>query len=123
MSRMIAKGCQWLETMRRRHTAGDVAYSRGSQSATIPATRSSSTFDVTDEQGVLVRVESVDFLVEFDDMQLDDVPTEPQRGDRITDQGVVFEALPPAPNMPVWEWTNPHRTGYRVHTKPVAKAP
>ena len=82
-SNLLEKASEWLENQRTAFATSTVQYVRGSQSAAVAATVGKTTFELDDGYGVLVRHESRDFLVLAADLVLGDVPTLPQRGDRI----------------------------------------
>jgi hypothetical protein len=64
-----------------------VIYRRGEYSCTWLAYRGSSSFETSDDAGVLISYESSDFIGDADKLVLDEEPTqgpiEPQRGDTI----------------------------------------
>jgi hypothetical protein len=60
-----------------------------------------------------------DYLVPVVAYRLNGLATTPQRGDRfIESDGAVFEALPPS-GEPLWRWSDPSRTTYRIHAQRV----
>jgi hypothetical protein len=42
----------------------------------------------------------------------------PLRGDKIGDDGLVYEVMAPA-GQQVWRWSDPFGKAYRIHTKKV----
>ena len=68
-------------------------------------------FKQQNEYGSWIRVESKDFIV-----RKEDLGREPKKGDLIRYADSEYEVL--APNdEPVWRWSDPHQTAYRIHTK------
>ena len=68
-------------------------------------------FKQQNEYGSWIRVESKDFIV-----RKEDLGREPKKGDLIRYSGSEYEVL--APNdEPVWRWSDPLETAYRIHTK------
>ena len=89
-----------------------VSYKPGNGTAMeITAVPGSTVFRQQNEYGAWVRVQSRDFIV-----RKDDLPAAPEKGDVITWRGSEYEVL--APNdEPVWRWSDPLQTAYRIHTK------
>jgi len=125
MANMLAKASEWLEDQRTRHATSTVQYVRGSQTAEVPATVGKTTFELDDGYGVLVRHESRDFLVLAADLVLDEVPTLPERGDRIreTHGSMTFTYEVTAPGKePCWRYSDPYRKTLRIHTREVEES-
>lgn len=104
--------------MRQAHLSRTVTYARGASSLQIVATVGSTTFEV-DDGTVMQRWESRDYLVRAADLVLAGGPIQPQRGDRITDGGVVYEVLAPA-GQDCWRKSDPYGITLRIHTKHAA---
>lgn len=123
---LLAIGSAWLEKTRAAYAASDVLYVRAASSATVKATIGRQIFEVDDGNGLFTRIETRDYLILVADLILDDVPLTPAVGDRILegDQGtaVVYEVISPA-GLPHWQWSDPARLTYRVHTKYVGTQP
>ena len=69
-----------------------------------------------DEHGLRVAAHVTDFLI----LAADLAPTfgEPEAGDQIVTDGVVYEVMNLA-GQGHWRWSDPHRTTMRIHTKEV----
>ena len=118
MSDLLEKASSWLADQRRRHLSQMVVYSRGGQSIEIAAALGSTTFEVSDEYGVIEKWESRDFLIAAADLMLGGVTVTPQRGDRVTAGVKVYEVLAPGKEH-VYRPADPYRVTLRIHTKKV----
>ena len=108
---MIRSGISALRMMQYEILADDVAYRHGGSAKTVRAIAGRTVFRSTNEYGEWTRTETRDFIIRADQL---DAP--PERGDVIVFDGGEFEVL--APNdEPVWRWSDPYHTAYRVHTK------
>ncbi len=68
-------------------------------------------FSQRNEYGLYVRVETRDFII-----RREQLAAEPQRGDEIVFDSRRYEVLAPG-GEPVWRWSDPMHTAYRIHTK------
>jgi len=98
--------------------ARQITYRRGEKSASIAAVVGQTTFDQTNEYGVVTSTTSRDFLIAVSDLLLDGQPIEPARGDQIDDSGRTYEVMAPG-DEPHWRFADPYRLIYRVHTKEI----
>ena len=114
---LLETAAVWLNSQREEGLSVPVQYQfRSGGSAELTATVGRTLFRSENEYGVTIRVESRDFLVSIDQM-----PRDPQRGDRITHAGRIYEVL--APNgEPVWRWSGPQHVTRRIHTKEIGGA-
>jgi hypothetical protein len=123
---ILQKGSDWLGRQRRAHASREVIYQRQSSSVSVPATIGRTEFEQDDGGGFPVQVHTTDFLIDVADLELDGIPVEPSRGDRIIDgridEGVVFEVMP-IPGGHVWRFADEYRKVYRIHTKQVETRP
>lgn len=94
--------------------------------ATVTYTRSATSLSVIAVWGESTYVSVLDGAiqrehVDRDYMILAEYLTigEPEVGDRITDEGEVFEVIVPGNGKPAWEWSDKN-TVYRIHCKRVA---
>jgi len=117
MRNLLAEGQHWLADKQVALVSVRVQYARAEANVCISATPGRSEWDVTDASGALFRVESRDYLIKRELLELDGIPTEPQAADRITDGEYVYEVSSPGPNIPVWHWDGPSRVRRRIHTK------
>jgi len=80
---LLRKGLTWLEQMRHEHLAAEVVYRRGSDQVAIKATVGKTEVEQTDEYGLTVKSEVVDFIVRPGDLVVNSVVIEPQPGDQV----------------------------------------
>ena len=111
---LLEEAAAWLNDQREECLSVQIEYlSKGGTSVRMTATIGRTLFRSENEYGVTIRVESRDFLVSSEQL-----PAEPQRGDRITYAGRIYEVL--APNgEPVWRWSGPQNVTRRIHTKEI----
>ena len=111
---LLEEAAEWLNGQREECLSVPIEYQfKSGGSAELTATVGRTLFRAENEYGVTIRVESRDFLVSVNQM-----PREPQRGDRITYAGRIYEVL--APNgEPVWRWSGPQHVTRRIHTKEI----
>ena len=118
MADMLAAGAAWLTDRLRSSAASEVAYVRGGNTATVPATVGSSTFEAQGASGVIEQWESRDFIVKTEELPYG----EPRRGDRIYEQlgGVanIYEVSAPR-GVPLFRYADAFQTAVRIHTKRV----
>ena len=111
---LLEDAASWLNTRREECLSVPIQYQfRSGGSAELTATVGRTLFRAEDQYGVTIRVESRDFLVSVNQM-----PREPQRGDRITYAGRIYEVLSPN-GEPVWRWSGPQHVTRRIHTKEI----
>ena len=80
---LLEDAAAWLNSQREECLSVPIEYlSKGGTPARMTATVGRTLFRAEDQYGVTIRVESRDFLVSIDQM-----PRDPQRGDRITHAG------------------------------------
>lgn len=117
MATLFNRGLAMLT--RQLKTAGGVTitYTRSGTDYTLTAWRGDERETVDTPGGVVSRLDSKerDYLFLASDLSVG----EPARGDRITDDGSVFEVTPIQGN-PIWRWSDHQRTIRRVHVKQVS---
>ena len=111
---LLEDAAEWLNGKRKECLSVPIEYRfRSGGSVELTASVGRTLFRAENEYGVTVRVESRDFLVSAENL-----PGEPQSGDRIVHAGRVYEVL--APNgEPVWRWSGPQHVTRRIHTKEI----
>ena len=114
MSDLIRQGSQWLEQMRASHMSSPVTYRRDEDSHGVNATFGRTEYEVEDEYGLRVGAQVTDFLIPADVFPFD----EPEAGDQIVADGVVYEVMNLA-GQGHWRWSDPYRQTMRIHTKEV----
>lgn len=113
---LVDKGAKWLAGKRAAALVRPVTYEvAGGATLQVDATIGRTVAESVDERGLVVRVESRDFIVARSALA-----QEPRRGDRIVESDGstqwTHEVLP-IPGRPAWEWADGSRTAYRCHTK------
>lgn len=124
MQDQIAKANRWLAGIQRAHQSVEVRYVTATSSVLMPATITVSQWDIPDAAGNLIRVESRDYLISADDLAIEGVRVEPAAGDQIIEtladgSDLTFEVSQPDASIPIWQWAEPHRNRYQIHTKQV----
>jgi hypothetical protein len=118
MADMLSAGAAWLTDRLRASAAATVAYVRGANTATVPATIGSSTFEAQNASGVIEQWESRDFIIKTAELPYG----EPQRGDKIYETlggaANVYEVSAPR-GVPLFRYGDAFQTCVRVHTKRV----
>lgn len=84
--------------------------------ATVRETESSVLFP--ELVGVSFRVR--EFIIDSEDFIIDGVVSVPERGDRISDEGMLFEVLPNS-EMPHYSYTTESRQRMIIRTKQIAE--
>jgi len=116
MADLLQQGAEWLGRMRRDHLSHLVTYSRDGAELQIAATVGSTTFEVDDGYGGVEKWQSRDYLVTAADLALGGVLVQPQRGDRISDGGQVYEVMAPG-KEDVCRPADNYGLTWRIHTK------
>jgi hypothetical protein len=119
MTNVLADAAAWLAGAQKLHLATTIAWSRGSQSATVAARIGRTTWDVESADGRVERMESRDFIVDPADL-----PVHPQEGDEVSETygtTVAKYAVMAPSGTPAVHWADAHRTSLRMHTKLVGK--
>jgi hypothetical protein len=100
--------------MRTSHCSSPVTYRRAGQAdANVQATFGRTDYEVADDYGATIKTHVIDFLILGDDLGI-----EPQAGDQIVADGVVYEVMALG-GEGCWRWSDPYRTTMRIHTKEI----
>ena len=123
MTNLLQTGSSWLADQMKTHASVDVVYERGAEQVPVKATIGKTEFELDDGSGVVVRIQSRDYLIHAADLQLSGSPTLPVAGDRIREtQGnktFVYEVMAPG-NEPHYRYSDTFRKLLRIHSKHVA---
>lgn len=126
MSHLIRSSIEWKSRQRERFAAETVHYKRGEAAIALPASRARSQFDDVGGTGIGASIETDDFIIRVDRLEIDGQLTEPQPGDQIIvgdlDDGEVFEVRPRS-GIPAWRYATNHRIEFRIHTNYVGTQP
>jgi len=113
---LLRQGSQWLGDMLKEHASSPVTYRRGETELEVNATFGRTEYEVEDDYGLRVGAEVTDFLILAADFAT--TFSEPEAGDQIVADGVVFEVMSLA-GQGHWRWSDPHRTTMRIHAKEI----
>ena len=120
---LFETGASWLADQLKTHASVDVTYARGADQVMVKATIGKTEFEIDDGSGVIVRIQSRDFLIHAADLILAGTETLPVAGDLIREtQGAntfVYEVMAPG-NSPPYHYSDPFRKLLRIHSKHVA---
>jgi len=123
MGDVLQNAVTWLDGVRKDHLSQTVTYERDDRSVEVAATIGQKAYEVADEYGASVWVESTDFVITAADLRVAGVAVLPEAGDRIRvtagDKERVFEVMAPGGDMSHYTAADPYRTAWRVHTKHV----
>ena len=109
---MLENAAQWLNEKREECLSVPVVYLfRDGKTLEVTATIGRTLFRAENEYGVTVRTESRDFLISAEQL-----PDDPQRGDRIIYNGIRYEVLA-LNGEPAWRWSGRDNLLRRIHTK------
>ena len=122
MGDLLNTGLAWLAGQLQTHASRPITYRRGVESEVLNATLGRKDFEADSHAGRLY-FRANDFLVPAADLVLGGEVVLPERGDQIEvvfgSETVTFEVLA-QDGVPPWEYTDPHQTMLRIHTKRVA---
>lgn len=120
MSNLLEQGASWLNDQRHKFMTSTIVYERGVDSVTLLATIGRTEFEQSDEQGLISRIESRDFVMQRADLVLGGNPVLPKAGDIIKETvgttTYVYEVMAPG-GEPPFRYADPYRYSLRVHTK------
>lgn len=127
MADLLATGSAWLSGVMQAHAAKSIAYRRGTSSVTISnATVGRTEFEIVDQNQMLVKVESRDYIFSASQLVIASATVLPEQGDLIDEvvgaETWTFEVMAPAPRSAPWRYSDPYHQRLRVHTKLVKKA-
>jgi hypothetical protein len=118
MGNLLQTGAAWLAGVHKLYAGQAVTYSRGAASVAWTATLGKTEFQRINSAGVVTTFTSRDFLGLAADLILDGQPATPRAGDRITEDGEVYEVMDLGGEQP-WRWSDPYKVRLRIHTKRV----
>jgi len=117
---MLDRGAAFLESQRHQHMTRSVVYRRGTDEKEVLATVGKTEFEQADDSGLIHRVESRDFLVRTEDLDLGAGPILPRAGDQVREtvgtNVFVYEVNAPG-GQPPFRYSDPYRRALRIHTK------
>jgi len=117
---MLDRGAAFLESQRHQHMTRSVVYRRGTDEKEVQATIGKTEFEQADDSGLIHRVESRDFLVRTEDLDLGAGLILPRAGDSVREtvgtNVFVYEVNAPG-GQPPFRYSDPYRRTLRIHTK------
>ena len=120
MSNMLERGSHWLSDQIDYYAASSVLYQRGSLTVPVQAAKGRTTFELANTSGILVQIESRDFLISAANLTLDEMPILPEVGDRINETiGSKLHAYEVSHfgAEQCYRYCDPYRYKLRVHTR------
>jgi len=120
MGDLMAGRAAWLAAQRHAHMTETVTYRRGGDAVELAASRGHSDFEVADDYGIAIQVQTADFLVLADDLVLAGQAALPQASDCIEADDATFEVRAPG-GQAAWRYTGPHRHTLRIHTQEIER--
>ena len=122
MSDLLEVGQKWLGGKLKDHASQSVTYKRDADEAVLQATVGKSTYEQHDGEGVVIKSQVRDFLIDTADLLLSAIGSLPRRGDRIHqsdgDETIVYEVMSLG-SAPPWRFSDPFRLKLRIHTKQI----
>ncbi len=120
MANLLETGSQWLSDQIDEHLSSPVVYRRGSSTVSVQAGKAKTTFDLPSSNGMIISVESRDFLITASKLLLDGEQILPLVGDRIIEdisgELRAYEVQNFGTERP-YRFCDAHRIKLRVHTK------
>lgn len=120
MGDLLDRGAAFLDAQRHQHMTRSVVYRRGADSKEVQATIGKTEFEQADDSGLIHRVESRDFLVRTEDLDMGAGPIFPRAGDQVREtvgtNVFVYEVNAPG-GQPPFRYSDPYRRVLRIHTK------
>ena len=120
MTNVLEQGSLWLSDQIDHYAVSSVLYRRGSLTVPVQAGKGRSTFELTDTSGILVEIESRDFLISAGNLFLDEMPILPEVGDRIIETvGGKLHAYEVSNfgSEQSYRFCDPYRYTLRIHTR------
>ena len=120
MGDLLDRGSAFLDDQRHKHMSRTVVYQRGAEAKEVQATIGKTEFEQADDAGLIHRVESRDFLIRAESLDLGAGPTLPRAGDQVREtvgaSVFVYEVNAPG-GQPPFRYSDPYRRVLRIHTK------
>ncbi len=122
MGNLLEAASQWLSDQLDEHASNEVLYCRGSLTVELVAVHGRTAFELTDSSGMILSVESRDFLISSALLVLDAVRILPEVGDRIIEtrqnQVHAYEVMRFGSEQH-YRFCDPYGQKLRIHTKHV----
>lgn len=118
---MFERGAAMIRAKTTKHAGVPITYTRGDVSIHVTAIVGQTDTESADHDGVTVRSATRDYLIDAADLVFEGAPTEPRRGDQITQAGRTFEAQPIG-GQPAARWSGRDHQRWRIHTREITRA-
>lgn len=120
MKDLLRAGQQWLADKLSEFASREVIYQRDVTQFPVTATIGKTEAEQDSGDGLILRVEIRDFLIDTQSLAIDGAPILPERGDRILEteagQTFTYEVLPIG-SQRAWRYSDPFRLKVRIHTR------
>jgi hypothetical protein len=113
---LMRRGADLVANKQAAHVAVPITYTAGPVALELRAVVGATATDNDNGDGLVVRSQVRDYLIEAADLSIDGVAFEPKRGDVIDDRGQRFEVMPIG-NEGAWRWSDRDNRRYRIHTR------
>jgi hypothetical protein len=100
----------------KRKTGVTVTYRRGGDAIELTAIRGNTGATNETSQGLRLRTETADYLIDAVDLDFGAGPVEPVIGDTLEDDGRTYEVVSLNAGEPPWIWHDPLHLRRRIHT-------
>lgn len=117
MPDFLQEAADWLADELAEEVATTITYRTESGEKSIPATLGQSVVMEMKENGVAINVKIRDYIVRVADLELGGIPFKPALEHRIVDGNLTCQPLPLGEREGCYDYTNPHRKQFRIHTK------
>lgn len=122
MTDILETGVTWLNGIRLTHLAQNVTYKRDWETIAVTATLGSTTYEIADEDGLLIQAKSTDFLIAASALILGEGQVAPKLGDQIIrtvgGEDLTFEVLDLG-GVGHYRPADQYGTVLRIHTKQI----
>lgn len=122
MTDMLRRGQSWLADKLKTHASQSVTYRRDNIEVKVAATIGRSMYEQDDGEGVIVRSQVRDYLIDTADLLSSEIGSLPKRGDEIheVDGNLIhiYEVMALGGDPP-WRYSDPFRLKLRIHTKQI----
>jgi len=123
MTDMLRDGLSWLAGKLTSHAAREVTYQRGESQSSVLAMIGKTVAEQDSGDGLIMRMEIRDYLIDTTSLVLDGQQVLPERGDLIIEtedgKGLTYEILPIGSDR-AWRYSDPFRLKLRIHTRLIA---
>jgi hypothetical protein len=117
---LLDEGARWLSNQLDLYASSEVEYRRDSTIISLWAAKGRTQFELTDTNGMIIAVESRDFLISADNLVLNGRVILPKVGDRIVesvhDKLHGYEVSNFGGDQP-YRFCDPYRHKVRIHTR------